>query len=114
MYAQSQAIGQSSPPKTSDSRHNVRDGLELRMVPLVRDLFRQHVHHPEQDDEHDRNDEDHEQRQEVAISSSTSGDISDACAADGQASNHTGRQQTDDDCPRGVMRAQRETERTFK
>ena len=36
------------------------DGLELRVVPLVRDLLRQDVHHPEEGDEHDRHDEEDE------------------------------------------------------
>ncbi len=33
------------------------DRLELRVVPLVGDLLGQHVHHPEQDDEQDRHEE---------------------------------------------------------
>ena len=56
------------------------------MVPLVRDLFREHVHHPEQGDEHDRNDEQHEDGDEIRHRVFGLGDINDADADDGQAS----------------------------
>ena len=54
--------GQRPEQPSEDERQQAQglDRLELRMMPLVRDLLRKHVHHPEEDDEDDRDEEDHE------------------------------------------------------
>ena len=58
------------PPEDEREQAEHMDRLLLRMVALLRDLLRQHVHHPEERDQPDRHDKDDDHREQTAAVSS--------------------------------------------